>query len=105
MDGEAYTHRTNYIAHGRTQIDVVYTNEEKVLKETLDMYQQWLGYDDFVGLDLEYTKPDPTHQTETKVAAVQLAMRTHVVVYHLSWYVIILHILVLNLCICSSFIC
>ena len=53
MDGEAYTRRTNYLAHGRTKIDVVYTNEEKVLKETLDMYERWLVVDDFVGLDLE----------------------------------------------------
>ena len=91
MGGEAYTRRTNYLTHGRTQIDVVYTNEEKVLKETLDMYERWLRVDDFVDLDLEYTKPDPIY--ENTVAIAQLAMHTHVVVYHYSWYVFILHIL------------
>ena len=53
--------------------------------QTLAMYEQWLREDEhkFVGLDLEYTKEDP--DVDNDLAVVQLAMRTHVLVYHYSW--------------------
>ena len=40
--GEGYTRRWKVEAHGRTEIDVVYTNEEATMVETLAMYEQWI---------------------------------------------------------------
>ena len=53
--------------------------------QTLAMYEQWLQEDEhkFVGLDLKYTKEDPPYNND--LAVVQLAMRTHVLVYHYCW--------------------
>ena len=58
----------------------------------LRMYEGWLGIDEdkFVGLDLEYTPEDPYEGNE--VAVVQLAMRKHVLVYHLSQFVDLLSV-------------
>ena len=85
MEGEGYTRRWKVTAHGKTELDVVYTNEEATMVQTLAMYEQWLREDEhkFVGLDLEYTKEDPYWDND--LAVVQLAMRTHVLVYHYSW--------------------
>ena len=67
------------------ELDVVYTNEEATLEQTLAMYEQWLQVDEhkFVGLDLEYTMEHPVFDND--LAVVQLAMRTHVLVYHYCW--------------------
>ena len=58
----------------------------------LRMYEGWLGIDEdkFVGLDLEYTSEHPYEVNE--VVVVQLAMRKHVLVYHLSWFVDLLSV-------------
>ena len=37
--GEGYTRRWKVEAHGRTEIDVVYTNEEATMVESLAMYE------------------------------------------------------------------
>ena len=83
--GEGYTRRWKVDAHGKTKLDVVYTNEEATLVETLEMYEQWLQEDEhiFVGLDLECTKEDLVFDND--LAVVQLAMRSHVLVYHYTW--------------------
>ena len=85
MEAEGYTRRLKVTAHGKTELDVVYTNEEATMVQTLAMYEQWLREDEhkFVSLDLEYTKEDP--DWDNHLAVVQLAMRTHVLVYHYSW--------------------
>ena len=85
MEAEGYTRRLKVTAHGKTELDMVYTNEEATLVETLEMYEQWLQEDKhkFVGLDLEYTKEDLVFDND--LAVVQLAMRTHMLVYHYCW--------------------
>ena len=84
---QGHTHRTRFISHGSTVIDVVYTNEEDTVLEVLNMYERWIEEDEhkFIGLNLEYTKEDDEYHQE--VVVVQLAKRNHVLVYHVSWYV------------------
>ena len=69
---------------GNTRLEVLYTNEPYKVEEILSLYEEWLREDryKFVGLDLEYTREDYFDRSR-KVAVMQLAMRKHVLVYHL----------------------
>ena len=78
------TERLSIVVDGNTKLDVVYTNEPHKMEEILTLYEEWLREDryKFVGLDLEYTREDYFDHSR-KVAIMQLAMRKHVLVYHL----------------------
>ena len=91
MEGRR-TLETSFTTHDNKKIDVVYTNEEETVVRVLRMYEGWLGIDEdkFVGLDLEYTPEHPYEGSE--VAVIQLAMRKHVLVYHLSQFVDLLSV-------------
>ena len=78
------TERLFIDANGNTKLDVLYTNEPHKVEEILTLYEEWLHEDryKFVGLYLEYTREDYFDRSR-KVAVMQLAMRKHVLVYHL----------------------
>ncbi|XBI15707.1 hypothetical protein VPH35_058077 [Triticum aestivum] len=78
------TERLFIDADGNTKLEVLYTNEPYKVEEILTLYEEWLREDryKFVGLDLEYTREDHFDRSR-KVAVMQLAMRKHVLVYHL----------------------
>ena len=78
------TERLFIDADGNTKLEVLYTNEPYKVEEILSLYEEWLREDryKFVGLDLEYTREDYFDRSR-KVAVMQLAMRKHVLVYHL----------------------
>ncbi|KAK1653781.1 hypothetical protein QYE76_071586 [Lolium multiflorum] len=79
-DEKSTTEKYRILAHGRTYIDVVYTNEAATVDRILRMYEGWLDEDEdrfkFVGLDLEYDS------SGYKLAVMQIAMREHVLVFH-----------------------
>ncbi len=79
-----HTLETSFTTHDNKKIDIVYTNKEEIVVRVLRMYESWLEKDEdkFVGLDLEYTPEHPYEGSE--VAVVQLAMRKHILDYHLS---------------------
>ena len=78
------TERLFIDADGNTKLEVLYTKEPYKVEEILTLYEEWLREDryKFVGLDLEYTREDYFDRSR-KVAVMQLAMRKHVLVYHL----------------------
>ncbi|XP_073358234.1 uncharacterized protein [Aegilops tauschii subsp. strangulata] len=78
------TERLFIYADGNTKLEVLYTNEPYKVEEILPLYEEWLREDryKFVGLDLEYTREDYFDRSR-KVAVMQLAIREHVLVYHL----------------------
>ena len=78
------TERLFIDADGNTKLDVLYTNEPHKVEDILTLYEEWLCEDryKFVGLDLEYTREDYFDRSR-KVVVMQLAMRKHVLAYHL----------------------
>jgi hypothetical protein len=86
-DGKRTTQNHRIAAHGTTILDVVYTNDTATVDHILEMYEQWLESEQhrFVGLDLEYTPKSDDKPRE--IAVVQLAMRTHVLVFHYCRYI------------------
>ena len=78
------TERLFIDADGNTRLEVLYTNEPYKVEEILSLYEELLREDryKFVGLDLEYTREDYFDRSR-KVAVMQLAMRKHVLIYHL----------------------
>ena len=83
---EIRTRRMKYIAHGPTQIEVIYTNGIKQVEDTLEelkSLQRGVPVDEeFMGLDFEYTKEDP--KKHKKVVVVQLCVNRTVLVYQLA---------------------
>ena len=55
-DGKRTTEVHQFLAHGDTWIQAVYTNEISTVERILAMYLEWLKHERyrFVGLDLEY---------------------------------------------------
>jgi hypothetical protein len=90
MEGDELTnHSTDIrkiVAHGTTEINVVYTDDSYEASKTVHMYEQWLSTDEykFMGLDFEYC--DPEYEDDCHIAVVQLAMKNHVLVYQCSRY-------------------
>jgi hypothetical protein len=92
-DHKTTTREFKLIAHGTTEIDVVYTNDPAKVESVLKQYEQWLEMDEptfkmkFVGLDIEYTRgPEVTREAQ-QVAIIQSAMRNHILVFHFCRYV------------------
>ena len=81
-DGEWTKEVHKFNPHGDTWIQVVYTNEGNTMESVLDMYDEMLKdeVDKFVGLDLEY------NWNQDKIAVIQLAIKEHVLVFHLIRY-------------------
>ncbi|KAM0878271.1 hypothetical protein ACQ4PT_034984 [Festuca glaucescens] len=81
------THFRKIVAHGTTEIEVIYTDDNYEVTKIVDMYEQWLSKDDhkFMGLDFEYC--DPEDEDDYRITVVQLAMKNHVLVYQWSRYV------------------
>jgi hypothetical protein len=67
------------LAHGRTNLDVVYTNDSAMVPHFLSLLQKWLQVadekDKFIGLDLEYTAK------QEDVAVIQLCFKKHVMIF------------------------
>ncbi|CAM0951031.1 unnamed protein product [Alopecurus aequalis] len=77
--------KTTFVAHGTIEIDVVYTNDILQVEETLKILRckqrKQEAYEEFMGLDFEYTKDEKDKQ---HVAVVQLCMDRIVLVWQLS---------------------
>ncbi|XP_071680524.1 uncharacterized protein [Lolium perenne] len=88
MEGDELTNQSTeirkIIAHGTTEIEVIYTDDSYEASKTVDMYEQWLSKDEykFMGLDFKYC--DPEYEDDCRIAVVQLAMKKHVLVYQWS---------------------
>ncbi|KAM0848630.1 hypothetical protein ACQ4PT_054253 [Festuca glaucescens] len=88
MEGDELTNQSTEIrkivAHGTTEIEVVYTDDSYEASKTVDMYEQWLSKDEykFMGLDFEYCNPE--YEDDCRIAVVQLTMKNHVLVYQWS---------------------
>ena len=82
-DGKRTTEVHQFLAHGDTWIQAVYTNEGRTVERILAMYLEWLKDEKFrfVGLDLEYDL------RKEKIAVMHIAMKEHVLVFHLIRYV------------------
>ncbi|CAM0944036.1 unnamed protein product [Alopecurus aequalis] len=80
-----FTVKTTFIAHGTTEIEVVYTNDISQVEETLEILkrkQLKQEYDkEFMGLDFEYTNAE---KDKHEVAVVQLCVDKTVLVWQLS---------------------
>jgi hypothetical protein len=65
------------LAHGTTNLHVVYTNDSAKVEGFLSMFEEWLQEEKhkFMGLDLEYTVDG------RNVAVVQLCLKQHVMVF------------------------
>jgi hypothetical protein len=91
MEGDELTNHSidirKIVAHGMTEINVVYTDDSYEASKTVHMYEQWLSTDEykFMGLDFEYC--DPEYEDDCHIAVVQLAMKNHVLVYQWSRYI------------------
>ena len=86
-DMNLFTVKTKFIAHGTTEIDVVYTNDTADVEETLKILK-WKQIkehcdDVFMGLDFEYTN---TEKDKQEVAVVQLCVDKTILVWQLSRY-------------------
>lgn len=81
-DGDRTMEVHKFNPHGDTWIQAVYTNEGNTMESVLDMYDEMLKdeVDKFVGLDLEY------NWNQDKIAVIQLAIKEHVLVFHLIRY-------------------
>ena len=81
-DGQRTTEVHQFNPHGDTIIQVVYTNEGNIMEMVLDMFEEMLKdeVDKFVGLDLEY------NWNHDKIAVVQLAIKEHILVFHIIRY-------------------
>ncbi|KAM0845727.1 hypothetical protein ACQ4PT_056167 [Festuca glaucescens] len=91
QEGEVTNYSTQIrkiIAHGTTDIEVIYTDDNYEATKIVDMYEQWLSKDDhkFMGLDFEYC--DPEDENDYRIAVVQLAMKNHVLVYQWSRFML-----------------
>ncbi|KAE8774885.1 hypothetical protein D1007_52674 [Hordeum vulgare] len=67
----------------KINLSVVYTNEPVIVDNSINMLEQVLAEDDkykVTGFDLEYTNDRTEH--DQMIAAAQLCMRHHVLVYH-----------------------
>ena len=65
------------LAHGTTNLHVVYTNDRAKVEDFLSMFEEWLQEEKhkFMGLDLEYTADG------RDVAVVQLCFKQRVMVF------------------------
>ena len=68
------------LAHGKTKLDVVYTNESREVPHFLrQLKERWLDaavdHEKFLGLDLEYTAD------QRGVAVIQLRFARHVLIF------------------------
>ena len=68
------------LAHGTTNLNVVYTNDSAKVPDFLSDFEYWLEEEEdnnkkFMGLDLEYTVD------QRDVAVIQLCFKKHVMVF------------------------
>ena len=66
-----------------TMLRVVYTTDDHTLEGVLVMYEKWLATEKhmFVGLDLEYTLPNPCTKSHA-AALMQIDMYKDVLLFH-----------------------
>ena len=81
-DGEATTKTEFITVNGKTELTMVYTNEESIVEKTLAMYETWLAGEEhkFMGLDLEYTPKRAWRSPPQEIAVVQLSMGDHITI-------------------------
>jgi hypothetical protein len=80
--GNVFTDYHKVPVHGATVLTVMHTTDPREAAKFIAMFEHWLGERDqlpIVGLDLEYTNSKPAH-----AALLQLCMRDHCLLWHVS---------------------
>jgi hypothetical protein len=80
--GNVFTNYHKVPAHGDTVLTVMHTTDPREAAKFIAMFEHWFGERDqqsIVGLDLEYTNSKPA-----RTALLQLCMRDHCLVWHVS---------------------
>ena len=97
---EPFTHTPTFPVHDGMKIEVVHTNDLKVVTRNLDMYERMLQgrkpEDWFMGLDLEYTSEGPNNDLAQLVAVLQICLDNKVLVFQYSRYIKNLDIVISN---------